>query len=79
MRGKRFTIIYLCGMKSERKLNLQQYRNYTRSYKYLIRIVMYVAILVMVLLFLKYKLRPIKNNKVEDSIEIRVEVDSLCL
>jgi hypothetical protein len=61
-------------MKSERKLNLQQYRNYTRSYKYLIRIVMYVAILVMVLLFLKYKLH-VKGQAVpqQDGIEVMIE------
>ena len=61
-------------MKSERKLNLQQYRNYTRSYKYIIRIVMYVAILVMVLLFMKYKLQVKEQAPVElDGIEVMVE------
>jgi hypothetical protein len=57
-------------MESRPRLNLQQYRNYTRSYKYLIRIVMYVAILVLVLLFLKYKLQ-VKEQPIEtDGIEV---------
>lgn len=60
-------------MNSRPRLNLQQYRNYTRSYKYLIRIVMYVAILVMVLLFLKYKLQPVDQPEIEDGIEVFVE------
>lgn len=60
-------------MNSRPRLNLQQYRNYTRSYKYLIRIVMYVAILVMVLLFLKYKFQPQNQLEIEDGIEVFIE------
>lgn len=61
-------------MKSERKLNLQQYRNYTRSYKYLIRIVMYVSILMLVLLFLKYKLHvKVQALPQQDGIEVMIE------
>jgi hypothetical protein len=56
-----------------KKINLQQYRNYNRGWKYLLRIVMYAAVLLLIWFFVKYKLP--RNQSVEqpDAIEVFIE------
>lgn len=59
----------------KRRIDLHQYRNYQRGWKYLIRIVLYVAILILLWVFMKYKLPKEKETFRMDSIEVKVYTD----
>lgn len=58
-----------------KKINLQQYRNYNKGWKYVIRILIYIAILILVLLFVRFKLNKIEPSKPESEDGIEVFLD----
>ena len=56
-----------------RKINLQQYRNYNRGWKYLLRIFMYAALLILIWIFVKYKLPKEQPEIQDEGIEVFLE------
>lgn len=56
-----------------KKINLQQYRNYNRGWKYLLRILAYAALLFLIWFFVKYKLPQNRSVEQPDAIEVFIE------